>query len=80
MKSPATELGEDCGCTCFLGEDLEISFGHVKLGLPIQYKNENVEWVVEYVSPEFGRRFWCRHGSLESGACWRTMRLDERKD
>lgn len=46
MKSPATELGEDCGCTRFLGEDLEISFGHVKLGLPIQYKNENVEWVV----------------------------------
>lgn len=47
-----------------LGEYLEIPFGYVKLGLPIQYKNENVERAVEYKSPEFRREFWCRHRNL----------------
>lgn len=48
----------------FLGEVLEVTFEHIKLGLPIQHKNGNVEWAVEYMSPEFGRGFWGRCENL----------------
>lgn len=48
--------------------------------MPIQYKNENVEWAVEYMCPEFRREFCCSHWNLEVINILENMRPDERKN
>ena len=64
MEFPAVELGRIVDTEVFLGQDQDVTFSRVKFAFPLQYKNENVEWAVEYMSPEFRREVWCRHENL----------------